>query len=340
MNNNLFCGLIVSEISDFIVSHGFKRDHAFKIATSFYRKRVTDFLAISSIPLTLRKLLISNFSTGLFPPLASEISTDKTIKYLYRTDSLKEFETVYLPDIKRNTICVSTQAGCRIGCPFCLTGRYGFKGSLTAGEIINQIISLPGSSDITHVVFMGMGEPMDNIEEVLKACEIITSDWGLSISPRNVTVSTVGIFPGIKEFLKRSDCNLTLSLYSPFTDERAEVVPVEKIYPVHDIIEMMKMFPVRKKRRLSMAYVMIKNLNDTNKHLEGLKVLLSGTSIRINLLPYHRVNNDPNCSSSQERMQYFKHSLVNSGISASIRKSRGEDISAACGLLASGLKKI
>jgi 23S rRNA (adenine2503-C2)-methyltransferase len=184
---------------------------------------------------------------------------------------------------------------------------------------------------------MGMGEPMDNLDNVLKACEIITAGWGLALSPRNVTVSTVGITPGIEKFLQSSDCNLTLSLHSPFIEDRKRVVPAEKQYPVQKIIEIMKNYPVKKKRRLSLAYVMIKDMNDTDSHFEGLKILLYGSKIRVNLLPYHSVRNDPNTSSSAERMQYFKHNLVVSGISASIRKSRGIDISAACGLLATDL---
>ena len=242
-----------------------------------------------------------------------------------------------MPDKKRNTVCVSTQSGCRMGCPFCVTGRYGFHGNLSAGEIVNQVISIPEASKITHVVFMGMGEPMDNLENVLKACRILTAEWGLAISQRNITVSTVGITPGIKIFLESSECNLTLSLYSPFPDERKLVVPAETRYPVSEIINIMKNYPVKKKRRLSVAYVMIKELNDTDHHLEGLKALLKGSDIRVNLLPYHLVPGDNNTSSSAERIQFFKHNLVISGISASIRKSRGIDISAACGLLATGL---
>jgi 23S rRNA (adenine2503-C2)-methyltransferase len=339
MNSALLCGMTVDEIYNIIRNYGFERTHAVKTATSFYRKRIANFSEMSDLPKSLKKLLSSDFSPGLFIPVASETSVDKTIKYLFRTDPVKEFETVYLPDSKRRTVCVSTQAGCRMGCPYCLTGRYGFKGNLTAGEIVNQIYSLPETKKITHVVFMGMGEPMDNLEDLLRACEIITSEWGFAISPRNVTVSSVGITPGIEEFLKRSNCNLTLSLFSPFAEERAEVVPVEKIYPVHRIIEIIKAFPLTKKRRISLAYVMIKDINDSDRHLNELIKLLKGSSIRINLLAYHSVPDDPNHSSSEEKMRYFRHTLISSGIPASIRKSRGEDISAACGLLASGLKK-
>ena len=174
-----------------------------------------------------------------------------------------------------------------MGCPFCVTGRYGFHGNLSAGEIVNQVISIPGSSGVTHVVFMGMGEPMDNLENVLKACRILSSEWGLAISPRNITVSTVGITSGIEKFLQSSECNLTLSLHSPFPDERELVVPAEKRYPVHEIIRIMMNYPLKKKRRLSIAYIMIKNLNDTDLHLEGLKALLKGSKIRVNLLQYH-----------------------------------------------------
>jgi 23S rRNA (adenine2503-C2)-methyltransferase len=183
---------------------------------------------------------------------------------------------------------------------------------------------------------MGMGEPLDNLENTLKACKIITAEWGMAFSPRNITVSTVGITHSVIEFLKRSDCNLALSLYSPFAEERIRIIPAERLYPAGEIIRVIKNYPLKKKRRLSIAYVMMDGINDTDHHLNELKAMLKDTGIRVNLLPYHPVNNDMNRSSAQERMQFFKHNLVISGISASIRKSRGADISAACGLLASG----
>jgi 23S rRNA (adenine2503-C2)-methyltransferase len=337
MNFAPFCGMTADEIKSFIKNYGFEHSHAVKAATAFYRKRIASFKEMRELPKSLKNLLSERFSSGLFLPVASEISVDKTIKYLFRTDSGKEFETVYLPDKKRVTICISCQAGCRMGCPFCLTGRYGFRGNLTAGEILNQIYSIPDTGKITHVVFMGMGEPMDNLEEVLKACEVITSEWGFAISSRNVTVSSVGVTPAIRSFLARSDCNLTVSLHSPFPGERSDVVPAENFHPIHQIIEIMKSSHVRKKRRLSVAYVMIRDINDTPKHLEELIKLLKGSSIRVNLLPYHKVPDNVNLPSSKEKMNYFRHNLVVAGISASIRKSRGEDISAACGLLAAGL---
>ena len=332
------CGLTADEIFDLIRSLNFTSTHAVSISNSIYKKGISNILEMVKIPYRLREEVFNIATTGIYLPLASEVSEDKSVKYMFRTEDGKEFETVYIPDNKRNTVCVSTQSGCRMGCSFCITGRYGFRGNLTAGEIVNQILAIPQAGKVTHIVFMGMGEPMDNLENVLKACSIITAEWGLAISSRNITVSTVGIMPGVEQFLQRSDCNLTLSLYSPFSVERREIIPVENKFPVHNIIEMMKNFPLKKRRRLSLAYIMIKNLNDTDSHLEELKSILKGSKIRVNLLSYHPGNKDKNCSSPAERMQFFKHDLIISGISASIRKSRGADISAACGLLAAGLK--
>ena len=211
------CGLTSGEIFDFIGSSGFTAVHATTISNSIYKKRISDIAQLAKIPRRLKEVLLNIAISGIYSPLAAEVSVDKSVKYLFRTETGKEFETVYIPDNKRNTVCVSTQSGCRMGCSFCVTARYGFRGNLTAGEIVNQILSIPDTVKVTHVVFMGMGEPMDNLENVLKACSIITAEWGLAISSRNITVSTVGIMPGVEQFLQRSDCNLTLSLYSPFS---------------------------------------------------------------------------------------------------------------------------
>ncbi len=331
------CGLSADEIHDLIKPGGFSYSHALKIANSIYKKGTTDLLMVPGIPKKLKHELESLAIAGLFKPVSSLKSSDNTIKYLFRNSKGLNYETVYIPDKKRNTACVSTQSGCRMGCPFCVTGSYGFHGDLTAGEIINQVISLPDADKVTHVVFMGMGEPLDNTDNVMKACEILTAEWGMAISPRNVTVSTIGIEPEIRRFLEKCECNLTLSLFSPFTEERGAVVAVENRYPVNKVLQIMKEHPLKKRRRMSVAYIMISGLNDTERHLDALKKLLDGSDIRVNLIPFHPPPGDKHLSSSEERMQYFRHELVVSGISASVRRSRGADISAACGLLASGL---
>ena len=334
------CGLTADEILDLISPGGFTAAHSLIVSNSIYKKSISDTSQIGKIPYKLKEVLSEIAESGIHKPVESQVSKDKSVKYLFRTETGKEFETVFIPDKKRNTICVSTQSGCRMGCTFCATARYGFRGNLTAGEIVNQIIGIPEARSIAHVVFMGMGEPLDNLENVLKACSIINAEWGLAISPRNVTVSTVGLLAGVGLFLQQSECNLTLSLYSPFEEERKTAIPSENSNPMQLIIDLLKSYPLKKKRRISIAYVMLRDMNDTDCHLGALKALLRGSAVRVNILPYHPVPDDQHTASSQERMQFFKHNLVMAGISASIRKSRGKDISAACGLLASSLQRI
>ena len=332
------CGLTADEIFNLIGDSEFTYAHALAVSNCLYKKRLTHTDQFPGISKKLKQLLLSKTETGLFAYLSSEESEDKTVKYLFRTSDERAFEAVYIPDGKRKTVCVSTQSGCRMGCPLCVTGRYGFHGNLTAGEMINQIMTIPHAGDITHVVFMGMGEPLDNIDNVIRACEIATAQWGLALSPRNITVSTVGILPAVERFLTETSCNLTLSLHSPFSEERTGIIPVEKKYPANEVIRKMKEAKIRKGRRLSIAYMMIDQYNDTERHLSGLISLLKGSGLRVNLLPFHGIGDNRFKSSSPERMQCFKHNLVISGISASVRKSRGEDISAACGLLAAGME--
>jgi 23S rRNA (adenine2503-C2)-methyltransferase len=337
MARKRLCGMTIDEIFGLIQPEGYNLSHALKVANSVYKKSISDVSLINGISKELKRIIEDKTESGIYSPVSSELSSDGTIKYLFISPEGRKFESVWMADRKRRTVCVSTQSGCKMGCPFCVTGKYGFHGDLTAGDIVNQAISLPQRDKPTHVVFMGMGEPMDNLENVLKACEILTAEWGLALSSGNITVSSVGITHAIAEFLGRSSCNLAISLYSPFSDERKEVVPAESAYPVSEIINMMKSSPAARKRRFSVAYVMIRDVNDTGRHLEGLKMLLAGSGIRVNLLPYHKAGKDTRESSPGETMMRFKHGLVTSGISASIRKSRGVDISAACGLLASSL---
>jgi 23S rRNA (adenine2503-C2)-methyltransferase len=338
MGKTSLCGLTVEEIFGIIKPGGFTKNHALKISHLIYKKGFADLSSVSGLSGKLRDFLSESAESGLYPPVSSVSSSDGTTKYLFRTPENRQFETVIIPDNKRCTVCVSTQSGCRMGCSYCMTARYGYHGNLSAGEIINQVISFDPAVNVTHVVFMGMGEPMDNLENVLKACDILTAEWGAAIARRNITVSTVGITDAVVEFINRSDCNLTLSLYSPFPEEREKVIPAEEAFPARETIRIMKDHPLQKKRRFSVAYIMIKGNNDTDRHLSGLIDLIKGSGIRVNLLPYHPVPGDTNISTSAGRMMYFKHNLVSTGISASVRRSRGADINAACGMLAGGLR--
>jgi len=329
------CGLTASEIEELAEC---TERHSLRIANWLYKCKPGSLMHIPDLPLKLREKLKEISYPGVLSPVSSQKSADGTMKFLFRNESGQEFETVLMTDSNRTTVCVSSQSGCRMGCPFCVTGQYGFRGNLSARDILTQVLAPEIGGKVTHVVFMGMGEPMDNLDNVLRACKVMTAQWGMALSPGNITVSTVGLMPGVRKYLDSCNCNLTLSLFSPFSEERLGSVPAESLYPAREIIEEMKSAASVKRRRMSAAYVMISDFNDTPAHLEGLKELLHGTGIRVNLLPYHTFPGDSNESSSPEIMQHFKQELVFSGISASIRKSRGADISAACGLLASGLK--
>jgi 23S rRNA (adenine2503-C2)-methyltransferase len=331
------CGMTIAELARNLDLNCLDSSYAFKIAYWIYKKRIREISDMQNISKDIKELLSEKFISGLSDPINIQISKDKSEKYLFKVPDDRSFETVYLPENKRKTICVSSQAGCRMGCSFCLTGKFGFKGNLSAGEIINQIISQPHAGEITHAVFMGMGEPLDNISEVIKACNIMTAEWGLSLGVRNVTVSTVGITPGIIEFLEKSKCNLTLSLHSPFPEERREVIPAERKYPFIEIISILDRTHSIDRRRISVAYIMIKGINDTDRHFNGLRDLLKDIGVRVNLIPFNTTPGSVYESSTPDRMQFFKHNLVISGISTSIRKPRGNDISAACGLLVAEL---
>jgi|WetSurMetagenome_2_1015567.scaffolds.fasta_scaffold10432_2 23S rRNA (adenine2503-C2)-methyltransferase len=340
MSIESLCGLTPDEILALIAPEEATMRHAVSVANSIYKKRLASLREFPGIPKSLRERLGTVAGSGLFPPIRTVLSDDGSVKFLFRNEPGQLYETVFIPEGKRQTVCISTQSGCRMGCPFCATGKYGFFGNLTARDMINQVISLPMAGQITHVVFMGMGEPMDNLGNVLKACRILTAEWGLTIAVKNVTVSTVGVEASAREFLETSPYNFSLSLFSPFPEERIRFVAAERKNPAHRIIDLMKQHSGERKRRMTIAYVMVKGINDSDRHLEALKHLAGNSGIRVNLLPYHPLPGDLNESSPPDLMQHFKHNLMISGISASVRRSRGADISAACGLLASGLAEI
>ncbi|HUW93285.1 MAG TPA: 23S rRNA (adenine(2503)-C(2))-methyltransferase RlmN [Bacteroidales bacterium] len=337
VNRIPLAGMDLTTLERELEERGVESKYGRRILYWIYRRGIRSFDEINDLPKDLLSVLSVNFTTGLSDPVSSSVSSDGSVKYLFETYSGLLHEAVYLPEGKRHTICISVQSGCRMGCRFCATGLNGWKGSLTAGEILNQVIRLP--HEVTHVVMMGMGEPGDNIDEVIRACNVLTAEWGLPIGRSRITVSTVGVVPAVKRLLNETDCNITLSLHSPFPDERREVIPSEARWPFRETLELLKNFRARRNRRFTVAYVMIRGINDTEAHLEALKILLSGTGIRVNLLPYHPLEADSYFSSDNETMMKFKHELVTSGTGASVRKSRGTDIAAACGMLAANAVK-
>ena len=266
-------------------------------------------------------------------PEQKACSTDGTIKYLFRTSTDKLVETVYIPDNERATLCVSSQMGCKMNCLFCMTGKQGFNGNLSANEIMNQIQAIPENELLTNIVFMGMGEPLDNPEAVFKVLEILTSEWGYAWSPKRITVSSIGQLPNLKRFLDESQCHVAISLHSPFPDERLSIMPVQKAWAIKDVLALLKQYDFTKQRRLSFEYIMFNGFNDSLENAKELVSLLKGLSCRINLIRFHAIPDVDLKSSDENKMTAFRDYLTSNGLTCTIRTSRGEDIFAACGML-------
>jgi 23S rRNA (adenine2503-C2)-methyltransferase len=298
-----------------------------------YKKGAVSIDAMTNLSLKARSLLKENYDIGLKPFVKVQESNDGTKKYLFPALEDKFIETAYIPERVRATLCVSSQVGCKMGCLFCMTARQGFQGQLSAGDILNQYQSLPERVAITNIVYMGMGEPFDNLKNVLDSLEILTAEWGYAMSPRRITVSTIGLVPGMKEFLVKSKCHLAVSLHSPFEEERKKLMPVENVHPLHQVLEVIRSFDFGLQRRISFEYILFKGFNDTQRHVNELARLLNKIRCRINLIRFHPVPDTPLQSSTDEAIVKFQEALQAKGIMTTLRASRGQDIYAACGLL-------
>lgn len=306
---------------------------ATQISDWLYKKDISSVDEMTNLSKKAREILSKDYTIGLTPHSEVQTSTDGTKKYLFPVSGKNFIESAYIPELNRNTLCVSSQAGCMRHCVFCMTGRQGLHGNLTAGEIVNQIKSLPERDTLTNVVYMGMGEPFDNFNEVMNSLEIITSPWGFDWSPKRITVSTIGIVPAVRKFLETSSCNLAISLHSPFEDERKKLMPIEKAQPFKEIIKELKSHDISRYRKISIEYILFKGLNDSNRHVNELAKLLGGIRCRVNLIHFHPIPGTELKGLTLGDMEVFRDELNKKGILATIRKSRGQDISAACGLL-------
>jgi 23S rRNA (adenine2503-C2)-methyltransferase len=304
-----------------------------QVAYWLYKTGITSFDEMTNLSKKARTLLSEKYSIGCIEPEKVQQSIDGTRKYLFRTSGGRFIETAYIPEERRHTLCVSSQVGCKMGCLFCMTGKQGFQAHLSAGEIINQLRSIPESKLITNIVFMGMGEPFDNPDAVMRAQEVLTAEYGFALSVRKVTVSTIGIVPGIEHFLKNSKCNLAVSLHSPFDDERRRLMPIQHVYPIKEVIDTINRADLGKYRRVSMEYIVFKDVNDTPRHVKELARLLNKTRCRINLIRFHKVPGVPLEGSDDATILAFQRALNDKGIITTLRASRGLDIDAACGLL-------
>lgn len=332
MREQLF-GKTLEELKAVSKSLGLPSFTGSQLAEWLYKKEVSSFEEMTNLSLKARALLSDNYDTGISPPVDVQESVDGTKKYLFPALQGKFIETAYIPDGKRSTVCVSSQVGCKMGCLFCMTGKQGFQGNLSSGEILNQYRSIPEWLSITNLVYMGMGEPLDNLEEVLRSLEVLTSDWGFALSPRRITVSTIGITPAMLEFLNRSNAHLAVSLHTPFDDERRKLMPVQQVYPLKEVLKEIKSWDFGRQRRVSFEYILFKNFNDSPAHVNELSRILHGIRCRINLIRFHPIPDTPLESPDEETIKAFKEKLTAKGITTTIRASRGQDIWAACGLL-------
>jgi len=332
MRKQLF-GLSLEELKVVSQSLGLPSFTGGQLAEWLYKKEVSSFGEMTNLSLKARALLSENYDPGIVPPIDVQESVDGTRKYLFPALEGKYIETAYIPDGKRSTVCVSSQVGCKMGCLFCMTGKQGFQGNLSSGEILNQYRSIPEWKDITNLVYMGMGEPLDNLEEVLRSLEVLTSDWGFGLSPRRITVSTIGITPAMLEFLNRSNAHLAVSLHTPFDDERRKLMPVQQVYPLKEVLKEIKSWDFGRQRRVSFEYILFKGFNDSPRHVNELSRILHGIRCRVNLIRFHPIPDTPLESPDEKTINSFKEKLNAKGIISTIRASRGQDIWAACGLL-------
>ncbi|MCB8999447.1 MAG: 23S rRNA (adenine(2503)-C(2))-methyltransferase RlmN [Bacteroidales bacterium] len=333
MEKEILFGKTLTELQEICRKHNLPSFASKQIAEWLYKKEISEIDEMTNISLKNREILKSFFTLGITPPTKFQESIDGTKKYLFATKANKFIEAAYIPESDRATLCVSSQIGCKMGCLFCMTGKQGFQGNLTAGEILNQVKALPERDKLTNIVYMGMGEPLDNTVEVLKSLEIFTSEWGFGMSPKRITVSTIGIIPSLELFLNQSDCHLAISLHTPFDEERKKLMPVQNIYPIENVIGFVKQFDWNRQRRISIEYIMFKGINDTSRHVNQLASLLNGLKCRINLIRFHPIPGTPLESTDTPDIIVFRDKLNAKGITATIRRSRGEDIYAACGLL-------
>lgn len=333
MNKETLFGKKLTEIQELVKQAGFPSYTSNQIADWLYKKDISSFEEMSNVSKKIREFLKENYEFGLVGHSKVEESSDGTKKYLFPVSLRKFVEAAYIPENSRNTLCVSSQVGCKMACLFCMTGKQGFQGNLSAGEIVNQLRSLPERESVTNLVYMGMGEPFDNLQAVLDSTEILTAEWGFAISPRRITVSTIGIIPAMREFIEKSRCNLAISMHSPFEEERQKLMPIETVYHLKDILKVLQDYDFGKQRRVSFEYIMFRGINDTRRHVNELARILNGIRCRMNLIRYHKVPGIPLEGSDDDTIYDFMEALRRKGIYTSLRQSRGVDISAACGLL-------
>lgn len=342
MEKTPLIGLTEKELQDVAKGLGMPGFVGRQLAQWIYEKRASDFEEMANISKRNKALLAEQYCVGRYAPSKASKSQDGTVKYLFNVAGGRQIESVYIPDKDRATLCVSSQSGCKMNCYFCATGKMGFKSQLTAAEIINQILSIPPApakgeapmTPLTNIVFMGMGEPLDNFGAVRRVIEILTAPWGLAWSPKRITVSTVGKLPELKDLLEKTQVHIAISVHTADTRERAAMMPAQKAFPIQSVMKLLSGYDFSHQRRLSLEYIMWRGVNDDVAHANMLVKLIGDIDCRVNLIRYHAIPGVDLHPCSEERMVMFRNILNQHGITATIRASRGEDIEAACGMLA------
>ena len=337
-------GLSLAELQEVCRAEGLPSYAAKQMMDWLYVHRVVSIDEMTNLSKVARERLSARYETGICPPVEAVRSTDGTVKYLFKVNETASrrgegfVEAVYIPDGERATLCVSSQVGCKMHCAFCMTGRQGWNGNLSAGDILNQVLALPESHSLTNIVVMGMGEPMDNLDEVLKALSLMTSTPGMGWSPRRITVSTVGIKGTLEHFIRESECHLAISLHAPTSEVRSSLMPAERMWSMTQMIELLRSYDWSGQRRLSFEYILFRGVNDAPSDARRLVRALEGLHCRVNLIRFHRIPDTDLDGVDEEAMIRFRDYLTQHGIISTIRASRGEDVMAACGMLSTARK--
>ena len=336
--------MTLGELKTAVTELGMPGFTAGQIMKWLYQQHVRSIDEMTNISKVNREKLAEHFEVGAMEPLDCKRSKDGTIIYLFpvRTsddaNTGKFVETVFIPDHDRATLCVSCQVGCKMNCLFCQTGKQGFEGQLTAADILNQIYALPEREQLTNIVFMGQGEPMDNLDAVLRATEILTANEGYAWSPRRITVSSVGVKNKLKRFLDESECHVAISMHSPLPEQRQMLMPAERQMSIEETVALLRQYDFSHQRRCSFEYICFGGLNDTQMHAREIIRLLQGLDCRVNLIRFHEIPSVDLPGSDEKRMEVLRDYLTAHGVFTTIRASRGQDIFAACGLLSTAKK--
>ena len=325
--------MTLEELKAVVTALGMPAFTAKQVAQWLYQKHVRSIDEMTNLSKANREKLQAAYTVGGLAPIERLESVDGTVKYLFPVSSGKYVETVFIPDGERATLCVSSQVGCKMNCLFCQTGKQGFEGQLTAADILNQIYSLPEAERLTNVVFMGQGEPMDNLDNVLRTTEVLTAAWGYAWSPKRITVSSVGVKNKFKRFLDESECHVAVSMHSPFHEQRVALMPAEKQMPISELVDLLRQYDFTHQRRCSFEYICFGGLNDSLTYAREIVKLTQGLECRVNLIRFHAIPQVDLPPSDEKKMEVMRDYLTAHGVFATIRASRGQDIFAACGLL-------